>query len=65
MYRFEDLRFSIGTFFLIVGILLLAAGALQTENADAANLNFVTGGGLIIFAVGALAVSIMRPLKKS
>jgi hypothetical protein len=58
MRKLEDLRFAIGLFFTLVGLLLLVAG-WQSETADAAMLNSRAGIGILIFGVLALAASFM------
>ncbi len=58
MQKFEDLRFSIGLFFLIVGLLLLVAGFTQLDQKDAAVLNFRVGAGLCVFGTSALIVAL-------
>jgi hypothetical protein len=56
MKAFQDLRFSIGLFFVLVGGLLLLAGFLDLQ--DRASLNFWTGAGLSFF--GSLGIAIAR-----
>ena len=56
MKAFQDLRFSIGLFFVLVGGLLLLAGFLDLQ--DRASLNFWTGAGLLGF--GFFAVSLAK-----
>jgi hypothetical protein len=59
MSAFQDLRFSIGLFFVLVGSLLVLAGFLDLQ--DRSDLNFWTGSGLFVF--GALAVFVSRSKK--
>jgi hypothetical protein len=55
----DDLRFFIGAFFLIVGVLLVLQGALAAAPAGQEyNLNLMTGAAFVIFAVLALYLSI-------
>jgi hypothetical protein len=59
--KFEDLRFSIGAFFLITGILIVIAGATQVTDATASFYDYATGAGLIAFAVLAIVASYLSP----
>lgn len=54
----EDLRFFIGAFFLIVGVLLLLQGLLVTGAAPGPNLNLLTGIAFTLFASGSLYLSL-------
>ena len=60
----EDLRFFIGAFFAIVGLLLSVAGLVQPEITAGVNLNFVVGVTFIIFGGGALALAYSGLKKK-
>lgn len=64
MRKFEDLRFSIGVFFMLVGVLLLIAGVSLDSGAGNAELNFETGSALIFFAALALLAVYFRPMKE-
>lgn len=54
--KFEDLRFAIGSFFFIIGSLLLVAGVFKGD-ADDSSMNLWTGIGFVAFAVLALFLS--------
>lgn len=61
--RFGDLRFVIGVFFGIVGVILLVTGATDgSGNAEAVHLNLVSGGAMIVLAGVMLSLAILRPL---
>lgn len=53
----EDLRFCIGVFFMIVGILLVLQGVLVTVENQPYNFNLITGLVFIGFACCALYLS--------
>ena len=57
--RFEDLRFSIGAFFLIVGLLLVAAGlVVEGSVVDGTNVNVMTGVGFFVFGLIPLSMAL-------
>jgi hypothetical protein len=56
MQLIEDLRFFIGAFFLVVGVLLTGAGLLHPEEVAGVNLNLIVGISFLIF--GALSLSL-------
>jgi hypothetical protein len=62
MQKFEDLRFSIGLFFLIVGVLLLIAGLLQ-DTVKNAQLDYLSGISLVLFGAIALTISVIKPVE--
>lgn len=53
----EDLRFFIGSFFLILGVVLLSQAFINPVLTDGYNLNLITGICFVIFSFGALALS--------
>lgn len=53
----EDLRFFIGTFFVIVGGILAVAGLLRPELTEGVNLNLSVGLAFGLFGLGALAIA--------
>ncbi|MBL7714339.1 MAG: hypothetical protein JNL01_02660 [Bdellovibrionales bacterium] len=60
--RFADLRFAIGLFFSIIGILLLAASLLNPNDVVVGiRLNFVAGAFMGVF--GALMLLSSHPEK--
>lgn len=54
----EDLVFFIGSFFLIVAVLLFLAGMTQDANLDPYHLNYWTGSVFLIFSLGMITKSI-------
>ena len=50
----EDLRFFIGLFFLIVGVILIAQGLLHPVETAGVNLNLNVGLGFLSFSFVAL-----------
>jgi hypothetical protein len=58
MLRFEDLRFSIGVFFLAVGGLLILASQIEEFGTQ---LNLFSGIGMLVFAGAALGLSFTTP----
>lgn len=63
---FEDLRFFIGAFFLIVGAILTGAGLVNPTEIAGVNLNLLVGVCFIIFGAGALVMAVLfvRSLKR-
>ena len=59
MNKLFDLRFVIGSFFLIVGILLLIYGFL-VETKQASDVNRWCGGFFVIFGVVMIILSIKK-----
>ena len=51
----QDLRFFIGAFFLIVGLLLVAQGFFAPQLTEGVNLNLYAGLGFVLFSSAALA----------
>lgn len=64
MRLLEDLRFFIGAFFVIVGLLLAVAGLVQPEITAGVNLNLVVGITFVVFGGGALALAYCGLKKK-
>jgi tellurite resistance protein TehA-like permease len=54
----EDLRFFIGTFFVLVGALLTGAGVLTPVETAGQNLNLIVGIAFLIFGAFALIMSV-------
>jgi len=50
----HDLRFFIGAFFFLVGVLLLGQGVLSPMLTDGVNLNLDAGLGFLVFSSVAL-----------
>lgn len=61
--KLGDLRLSIGSFFFIVGCLLIVAGLTQGDTPDAAKLNYTVGAFLIAFGLLGIGFAVIRPLK--
>jgi energy-converting hydrogenase Eha subunit E len=59
----EDLRFFIGTFFVLVGVLLTAAGLFDPVMTAGLNMNLTVGLVFLVFGALALwmAVRALRP----
>ena len=60
---FEDLRFFIGTFFAIIGAILLFQGVVHPTEVEGMNLNLICGVSFLVFAAGALGLSVMAHRK--
>ena len=60
---FEDLRFFIGTFFAIIGAILLFQGVVHPTQVEGLNLNLICGISFLIFAAGALLLSVLAHRK--
>jgi hypothetical protein len=59
----NDLRFIIGVFFGIVGVILMATGATDTSgDAEAIHLNLVSGAAMFLIAATMLALSLFKPI---
>ena len=56
MNRLFDLRFVIGAFFTVAGLLILIYG-LVTDNVDAQSINRWCGGIFIVFGVFMIGLS--------
>jgi hypothetical protein len=54
----EDLRFCIGAFFLLVGVLLAGHGVIVGTLVAGFNLNLFTGIAFVLFGGLSLALSI-------
>ena len=54
----EDLRFFIGSFFLMVGVLLSFQGWREPTLIEGYNLNLITGAAFVVFSVIALALAV-------
>lgn len=54
----EDLRFFIGAFFVIVGVLLVGQGLINPLDTAGVNLNLIVGICFFIFGSGALAMAV-------
>ena len=50
----QDLRFFIGSFFFLVGAVLVFQGLLSPALVEGINLNLYTGLGFVIFSLGTL-----------
>jgi hypothetical protein len=59
----EDLRFFIGTFFLIIGVLLVIEGLRVGTLVEGYNLNLWTGIVFILFSSVALVLSVRKLLE--
>jgi len=56
--KLGDLRFAIGLFFTVIGILLLVTSLVSGNDVvEGIRLNFVTGGTMAIFGAGMLLAS--------
>jgi hypothetical protein len=60
---FEDLRFFIGTFFAIIGAILLFQGVVHPTQVEGLNLNLICGVSFLVFAGGALGLSVLAHRK--
>ena len=58
----EDLKFFIGTFFVIVGVLLLIEGLTNPVLSAGYNLNLIAGTSFLIFALVPLWISVKEHL---
>lgn len=59
MHKLLDLRFVIGVFFLIVGLMLLAY-SFMSDNADAAGINRWCGALFSFFGVVMVVLSLQK-----
>ena len=57
---FEDLRFFIGAFFLIVGVLLTGQGLFGETGEQGNQLNLLTGLAFILFSGFALMLALKQ-----
>jgi hypothetical protein len=63
MNKLFDLRFVIGTFFLVVGILLLLYGFFAGTHS-AQSLNRLCGGGFVVFGLLMIMLSFQKPIEQ-
>ena len=49
----QDLRFFIGAFFFIVGVILTLQGLIDPTPVEGVNLNLYAGMGFVLFSGGA------------
>ena len=53
----EDLRFFIGAFFALIGVILVIAGSINPVDTAGYNMNVVVGIVFTVFGAGALALA--------
>ena len=53
----EDLRFFIGSFFFILGVILIVAGLSHAPSQPTPNLNLFTGAAFVVFAIAMLLLA--------
>ena len=64
MKLFNDLRFFIGLFFLLIGLILIAVGTIEPSLQAGVNLDLMTGFGFVIFSAIALTLAV-RAVKEA
>ena len=60
----EDLRFFIGTFFLIIGVFLTFEGLRSGTLVEGVNINLITGIGFVGFSLIALGLAVRANREK-
>jgi hypothetical protein len=58
MKKMEDLRFIIGAFFGLLGIILLISSQIFIPNDPDLNLNLLSGGMMILFATVMISLAV-------